>query len=402
MKDFEIISCDKISNNIYESFVLYNERIYVTLPQKFEIIEYDMKFNNINVIKCGKSYKSLCFNEKCKCFFATDEINKNIIYKLDSRFEIIEYMRILADDEQYKIEIIGININNDNELILSGNFGYCKLNKLEKLKDITLKNIKKQSKYITVLEICETDYKLKILEENCIQYIIIQAREKTIFKTTLGKEFDIKLGNILYLKNEVYGKHKYKYLYIFLLVANKCQESYVIKMKIRYEEIFDELFCGNNMQNSCQHKIEKCLIQRKCHNKKICKKLYEKSCEKKCKKKCKKIKIKKICKDNSADVIQSIALIEASIAHILNAEGEKIQKAVCVSKSTKELLDVNESVTKTITKVINLEQILFAKLEIAKELCECNKKSDSSQQCRYRYKCKNKNKSKSRKNKYED
>lgn len=65
-----------------------------------------------------------------------------------------------------------------------------------------------------------------------------------------------------------------------------------------------------------------------------------------------KIKCKYINKCCSASsMLQSIALQEAGLAHIINAEGEKIQKAVstdCIT--TEELIKVNESVESMVEK----------------------------------------------------
>ena len=57
-------------------------------------------------------------------------------------------------------------------------------------------------------------------------------------------------------------------------------------------------------------------------------------------------------------MLQSIALQEAALAHILNAEGEKIQRVVCEAKCVDDLLNVNESVTNTIQAVSTLEEML--------------------------------------------
>ena len=53
------------------------------------------------------------------------------------------------------------------------------------------------------------------------------------------------------------------------------------------------------------------------------------------------------------------------LAHILNAEGEKLQKAVEIADNICELLEINQSVNKTITKITFLEQVLYAKLELS-------------------------------------
>lgn len=65
----------------------------------------------------------------------------------------------------------------------------------------------------------------------------------------------------------------------------------------------------------------------------------------------------------SYEIMHSIALEEAGISHILNAEGEKIQKAVAISNKIEDLLCVNESVKRTLTQVTLLEGMLYSKLE---------------------------------------
>lgn len=74
------------------------------------------------------------------------------------------------------------------------------------------------------------------------------------------------------------------------------------------------------------------------------------------------------------DIVDSIALTEAALANILNAEGEKLQKAVKLSCSPEELLKINKSVQTTLTHVTFLEQTLFAKLETFCNDCYCGKK----------------------------
>ena len=60
-------------------------------------------------------------------------------------------------------------------------------------------------------------------------------------------------------------------------------------------------------------------------------------------------------------LLQSIALQEAALAHILNAEGEKIQRVVCDATCVDQLLDVNESVLNTVQAVSTLEESLRQK-----------------------------------------
>lgn len=69
------------------------------------------------------------------------------------------------------------------------------------------------------------------------------------------------------------------------------------------------------------------------------------------------------CRDAYAKTLESIALAEASLAHILNAEGEKLQKVIAADYDFPELIQANTSVQKTITDATYLEQVLTNKLE---------------------------------------
>ncbi|MEG0961460.1 MAG: hypothetical protein RSD28_00540 [Lachnospiraceae bacterium] len=65
------------------------------------------------------------------------------------------------------------------------------------------------------------------------------------------------------------------------------------------------------------------------------------------------------------DIIESVALEETGLSHILNAEGEKIQAFVAMPGVTPEqLLAVNASVQDTINAVTKLDMILQSKLNL--------------------------------------
>lgn len=76
--------------------------------------------------------------------------------------------------------------------------------------------------------------------------------------------------------------------------------------------------------------------------------------------------------ESVGDIIESIAIEEAAIAHILNAESEKLQKIINSSNvSAQDLLAANKSVKSTVDTVIGLEIALKAKLEMFKStICQ--------------------------------
>ena len=65
------------------------------------------------------------------------------------------------------------------------------------------------------------------------------------------------------------------------------------------------------------------------------------------------------------DLIQSVALQESALSHIMNAEGEKMQAIIGMSGVTnEELLALNKSVESMLNSITRLEMILQAKLEL--------------------------------------
>ena len=64
------------------------------------------------------------------------------------------------------------------------------------------------------------------------------------------------------------------------------------------------------------------------------------------------------------DLIESIALEETALSHILNAEGEKLQRVIGLDTvDFCQLMEVNESVTNMVSVVSSLELVLKEKLE---------------------------------------
>ena len=79
------------------------------------------------------------------------------------------------------------------------------------------------------------------------------------------------------------------------------------------------------------------------------------------------------------DIIESVALEETALSHILNAEGEKIQKMVAMPDVTPEmLLAANKSVESMVNAVSRLEMNLHSKLT-AFDSCLCDSDTPVSQ-----------------------
>ena len=64
------------------------------------------------------------------------------------------------------------------------------------------------------------------------------------------------------------------------------------------------------------------------------------------------------------DIVTSVALLESALSHILNAEGEKMERIIDMEDVTEaELLCMNRSSENMIDAITRLEMILHAKLE---------------------------------------
>lgn len=76
--------------------------------------------------------------------------------------------------------------------------------------------------------------------------------------------------------------------------------------------------------------------------------------------------------DAITDIIQSVALQQAALSHILNAEGEKIQYMIASDCTTPEhIMEANNSVRSMVDSVAKLELILQYKLSLFEDsLCD--------------------------------
>lgn len=74
------------------------------------------------------------------------------------------------------------------------------------------------------------------------------------------------------------------------------------------------------------------------------------------------------------DIIESVALEQTALSHILNAEGEKLQKIIELAKdetAAQQLLETNKSVKAMVNTIASLEIVLRSKLELFEDcLCE--------------------------------
>lgn len=71
------------------------------------------------------------------------------------------------------------------------------------------------------------------------------------------------------------------------------------------------------------------------------------------------------------DIIESIALEQTALSHILNAEGEKLQKIILNATTADEMLTANKSVRDLVNSIMRLQMVLQSKLDLFEE-CLCS------------------------------
>ena len=70
-------------------------------------------------------------------------------------------------------------------------------------------------------------------------------------------------------------------------------------------------------------------------------------------------------------LLQSIALEETALARLINAEAEKLERAICLANNINELITINETVLTTIQAINNLEDALREKAVAVLEQLNC-------------------------------
>ncbi len=77
------------------------------------------------------------------------------------------------------------------------------------------------------------------------------------------------------------------------------------------------------------------------------------------------------------DMIESVALQQTALAHILNAEGEKLQRAINSKELSHErLLATNKSVEAMVSAITRLEMVLQSKLALFEDCLNAEQNCD--------------------------
>lgn len=307
------------------------------------VILLNQQVNTLKTIKLKRKYSSICFDYLRECYWAIANNNASIIYQLDLCFNEIN-QKFIKNIKKY--DATGISYNYCDKKIwisFSNSIGY--VNDKESTV-IFIENRRKTMINTAILSL--PNCTLVSYSENYMQLIEVNLNNSyRDLMECIPNGYSINdMCLIACTQNKVEDFYTYK---ICLLLSENCsKENHIMRCSLKvYKnksiEFLEDINYNHN-DNNCNNKHEDA-----------------NNCNSHC---------KRCCCNANYQLIQSIALEEAGIAHILNAEGEKIQKAVASTCDIDELLCVNESVKETIIHITQLETQLYLKLEaIQKNNC---------------------------------
>lgn len=284
---------------------------YLTMPKDNIIYRFDSNFSPNGEYKGSRSYNGLCYDSQEECFWATEINHYNKIFKLNRKLQEIDYITFENTRCDYR-RMYGVSYDcAKNVLLIVFNDAIYEISKTGEARPV-LRNLSPH-----VLNVASIAPYLAVVVNDYKQQNILYYKEGKLVKTE-------SIPLVYRIRDIVYNPCKPA---LMILATKHC----------KYPRV---LCCPLNLDTDCCHKT---------------------LCNKKC---------KPCPPEDKCSIIKSVARMETALSHILNAEGEKLQKAVEIAGSVEELLEMNQSIHKTLMLASQLEHILYAKLQAALEL-EC-------------------------------
>ncbi|NLD19001.1 MAG: hypothetical protein GX663_01960 [Clostridiales bacterium] len=301
---------------------------YFLIPCMCKILKTDLCYGNIDCFETHREYSCICYDFNECCFWATSRKCYNKIFKLNNCLKEIDCINICGYTEAPGI-ITGISYNCCRDTLLVS-FAGCIVEVHKKCEEAVLK-YKSCALWITGICCVSPYYIVTAIKDSKQCMIVLDWQNKPLYTASVPWSYNLK--SILF--NPCLKDCKG---YRFDMLANKkgCY-PYILHANINPCEInFCPCQCNDGICQKCCEVIP---------------------CEP---------------GDACTDVIESIALVEAALSHILNAEGEKLQKVLATTSDINEILCVNKEINKTIINATHLEHALYAKLSAALECCKCD------------------------------
>lgn len=283
---------------------------YFVSPNYEKVLKLNYKEMKFTTISLNESYTFLTYDSKDKVFFAIDNNTDKNLFILDKNFKTKGKISLnLKFENDFDITAISYDCHENLIILSSTDIDIC----INTHGDICHSNIACDD-YISTLK---TDNSTTILYNNSgTFYLDLYFADKFIDSFSLTSEIKYPIS---ILSANCYEKLN---TIIITLLTKDCDANYFLSHILINISCYKDIISPNDCNNNHSTK----------------------------------------CNNSNNDIIESIALIETSLSHILNAEGEKIQKGIKLSKSISDLICINKSVNTTLIHIISLENILYEKL----------------------------------------
>ena len=326
-----------------KSFTLYKGLaydgcwFYLTVHDQCQIIKFDDEFHKKQCFETCRSYTYICYDTNDKCFWATADAIPCMIYKLNECMEEIDAIDLRIRNLSYK-NITGLSYDCCNDFLLVS-LATC-IVRIDKkcIKNSCILSSRNREKVFGIVSICPYYICYYASDKNKKLYVYNDSGA-LIHEFCFTCDYNIESA-VFFPRSKDSTR-----LHVYALITKQGCYPYILDCTLDCDIFSDICECNFDICNCCCPEEEDC-------------------------------RFKKCC----CDVLESIALVECSIAHILNAEGEKIQKVVASTDDIDKILEANNSVHKVMEKAIRLEQLLCSKLEVLRDcwdfcndndLCDC-------------------------------
>lgn len=299
---------------------------FCTIRNQCEIIKLDECFRPVERFDTCREYDCLCYDWCERCFWASSRTCYDKIFKLDCQMREIDCLRLRGLGVHGTVTGLSYRCCS-NTLLVSFLSGVVEMDKCSEA--VSPRYSPQRGCVMGVLSLCP-GMVVTVLRNEKYEIEVLNANgEKQKSVCVPGK---IRVKSLIF---NPCGCHCGPPL-IQALVLKNCSYPYLYSYPVDFDD-WGFVPCG------CNYKIcNACCGEKPCRPVDAC-----------------------------ADLIESIALIEAALSHVLNAEGEKLQKVLAETQDIDKILCVNREVNKTIVNATHLEHVLYAKLNTITELGDC-------------------------------
>jgi len=324
---------------------------YLTAPLECAVYKFTLEFIDAGSVTVGRPFTAICYDTTDKCFWAAEDKCNDVIYKLDRCLKEIGQQSVKSDKKFYG-PIQGISYDCKQNVLLTAYQDYIvEISKQSGRAHILRRNC--PGDYTAILSIApyyaivQTD----LCQSKKKQEILFYSQEGCLLRS-FNTSDKYKIEDILFYPCPSLDSLEYE---LIILVTITCENQGILRYNLKACDIAPDC---------CNHQVcnEEC--DEECNDE--CNDECSDECNDECDETCEK---QEPCKSACCDLLGSVALLEAALAHILNAEGEKIQKAVKIAHNVNEMIEVNHSVNEIILSTAALESLLINKLEAINNIC---------------------------------